>query len=81
MSTAVPVPVEKVVLSPIVSYDSNSKESQLMRQIKQVEAQSIVDTKFDTVLERFEPSKMPLVTFAVAILAYVSVVILLSRKK
>ena len=81
MVTAVPVPAEKVVLSPIVSYDTNSKESQLMRQIKEVEAQSIVDTKFDTVLERFESTKMPLVTFAVAALAYVSVVLLLSRKK
>jgi hypothetical protein len=81
MSDPAPMPVEKVVLSPVVSPDPNSKESELMRQVKLVEAQSQVDTKFDTVLERFETSRMPLVTFAVAALAYIGVCFLVGRGK
>ncbi len=81
MSGPSPVPVEKVVLSPVVSSDPNSKESDLMRQITLLNAQSQVDTKFDTILERFQPSKMPLVTFAVAALAYIGVCLFVGRRK
>jgi hypothetical protein len=80
MSGPVPFPVEKVILSPVVSINPNSKESQLMSKMAELEAQSQVDSKFDTVLERFENNNKPLLTFAVAVLAYIGVCFLSRRK-
>ena len=51
MATA-PVLVQKVVLAPVVSADSNSPEAKMARDAKRLEAQTSTDAKFDTVLDR-----------------------------
>jgi len=45
--------VIKIVEAPIVSNDSNSQEAVLARSAKAIQVQSEVDSKYDTVLERF----------------------------
>ena len=63
--------VQAIIYSPVVSADSTSPESQLMREAKKTQAQADVDTKFDAQVERFyvrsEPISMPLVGTAVAL--------------
>lgn len=78
--------LETVVAPSMVSADSNSRESQLMRQMQQIEAQANTDTVFDTRVERKKiepfysvptPPSQPLVTlaFVVGCLAIVSLVL------
>ena len=45
--------IQEVVAAPVVSADANSPEAKLARAVKATQAQAEVDSKFDTVIERF----------------------------
>jgi hypothetical protein len=81
--------LDSMVTPTMVSADINSRESQLMRQMQQIEAQANTDTAFDTRVERKKiepfyavptPPSQPLVTlaFVAGCLAIVSLCV--SRK-
>ncbi len=53
MSTIAAEKVEMIVNAPVVSTDSTSPEAILARNAKRLQVQTDVDSKFDTVLERF----------------------------
>ena len=46
-------PVSAIAYAPVVSTDSNSPEAILARNNAKIQAQSVADSHFDTVLERF----------------------------
>ena len=61
--------INQVITIPIVSDDRNSPEALLMRKAKMDQVQGEVDTKFDTVVERFEAGPQisgPLLSVGVA---------------
>ncbi len=65
-----PSKIQSLTYAPVVSTDATSPEAQLMREAKKIEVQSQVDTKFDSVVERFvvqQPISLPLVHVAVAL--------------
>jgi hypothetical protein len=49
-------PISAMAYAPVVSSDPNSPESKLARANTQIQAQSTVDSYYDTVLERFSGS-------------------------
>lgn len=59
--------IQALAVAPVVSADSTSQESILARQARELQIQSATDSKYDTVLERFQgqPSSL-LVGLAVA---------------
>jgi hypothetical protein len=78
--------LETIVAPSMVSADTNSRESQLMRQMQEIESQANTDTVFDTRVERKKiepfysvptPPSQPLMTlaFVVGCLAIVSLVL------
>ena len=79
-----PSKVDSIIYSPVVNSDSNSQEAQLMREAKKTEAQSQVDTRYDSVVTPFmnysEPISVPLLGVAVA-LSLLSLSIILTGKR
>lgn len=61
-----PEKIQNLVYSPVVSDVNTSPEAKLMREAKQIEAQSLADTKYDALVEPFRVSS-PLVGVAVAL--------------
>jgi hypothetical protein len=57
--------VESIISAPVVNTDSLSPEANLARDAKRLQVQAEVDSKYDTVVERFycepEPINVPLV--------------------
>ena len=56
--------VETIISAPVVNTDSLSPEANLARSAKRLQVQAEIDSKFDTVIERFycgpEPINTPL---------------------
>lgn len=65
-----PAKIQSLVYAPVVSADTTSAETQLMREARKVELQTQIDTKFDAVVERFvvqQPISIPLLGTSVAL--------------
>lgn len=65
-----PAKIQSLVYAPVVSPDTTSAETQLMREARKVELQTQIDTKFDAVVERFvvqQPISIPLLGTSVAL--------------
>ena len=68
---------------PVVSTDSTSPEMQLMREAKRVELQTQIDTKFDSVVERFvvqQPISIPLLNATVALTLFALAIYITGRR-
>lgn len=55
-------PIEGTVAPPAVNENPNSPEAMLARDAKRVETQATTDSRFDTVLERFEDTRQTTIT-------------------
>ena len=65
-----PIKIQTLAYAPVVGSDATSPEAQLMREAKKVELQTQIDTKFDSVVERFvvqQPISVPLLGTTVAL--------------
>jgi hypothetical protein len=78
-----PSKVQMLAQVPVVSTDATSPETQLMRDAKKVELQTQIDTKFDSVVERFvvqQPISLPLVSTAVALSLFALAIFITGRR-
>jgi hypothetical protein len=78
-----PSKVQMLAQVPVVSTDATSLEAQLMRDAKKVELQTQIDTKFDSVVERFvvqQPISLPLVSTAVALSLFALAIFITGRR-
>jgi hypothetical protein len=65
-----PTKIQSISYVPIVATDATSPEALLMREAKKTELQTQIDTKYDSVVERFvvqQPISIPLVHTTVAL--------------
>jgi hypothetical protein len=78
-----PSKVQMLAQVPVVSTDATSLEMQLMRDAKRVELQTQIDTRFDSVVERFvvqQPISLPLVSTAVALSLFALAIFITGRR-
>ncbi len=78
-----PSKVQMLAQVPVVSTDATSPEMQLMRDAKRVELQTQIDTRFDSVVERFvvqQPISLPLVSTAVALSLFALAIFITGRR-
>ena len=63
--------IELILAAPVVTTDSSSPEAVLARSAKRLQVQTEIDSKFDTVIERFycgpEPINTPLLISFIAV--------------
>jgi hypothetical protein len=77
-------PISMMAAAPVVSDDPTSPEAKLAREAKQIQVQTDVDSKFDTVIERFEggpPSSQPLVAVGVVLLLFGAAALVTKKRR